>query len=67
MKKTALTSAAVAFLPALALAHPGHSALDFSAGPPHAGHGSELSTLLVATALTVALFASARWLSSRRR
>ncbi len=67
MKKTALTSVAAALFPALALAHPGHSAMDFSAGPPHAGHGAELGTLLVATALTVALFATARWLTSRRR
>ena len=67
MKHTALTSATLALFPALALGHPGHSALDFTAGPPHAGHESELSTLLIATALTVALFAGARWLTSRRR
>ena len=67
MKKTALISAALAIVPAFARAHPGHSALDFTAGPPHAGHESEIGTLLIATALTVALFAGARWLTARRR
>ena len=51
----------------LASAHPGHSVLDFTAGPPHAGHESEIGTLLIATALTLALFAGARLLTSRRR
>ena len=54
-------------IPTLAQAHPGHSVLDFTAGPPHAGHESELGTLLIATVLTIALFAGARWLSERRR
>ena len=67
MKKTALISAALAVVPTLALAHPGHSALDFTAGSPHAGHESEIGTLLIATALTLALFAGARWLTARRR
>ena len=67
MKKTALISAALAIVPALALGHPGHSAMDFTAGPPHAGHESEIGTLLIATALTVALFAGARWLTTRGR
>ena len=67
MKKTKLISAAIALAPSFALAHPGHSALDFTAGPPHAGHESEIGTLLVATALTLALFAGARWLTARRR
>ena len=51
----------------LASAHPGHPVLDFTAGPPHAGHEAQIATLLVATALTVTLFAGARWLSNRRR
>ena len=59
--------AAIFGLSNLAQAHPGHSALDFTAGPPHAGHESEIGTLLIATALTVTLFAGARWLASRRR
>ena len=67
MKKTALISTAIALAPVLALAHPGHSALDFTAGAPHAGHESEIGTLLIATALTVALFVGARWLTARRR
>ena len=67
MKKTTLISAALAVIPTLALGHPGHSAMDFTAGPPHAGHESEIGTLLIATALTVALFAGARWLTARRR
>ena len=69
MKKPTVSAsaAALALLPAFAQAHPGHSALDFTASPPHAGHASELGTLLIATALTVALFAGARWLSERRR
>ncbi len=67
MKKTALSSTAIALFPALAFAHPGHSALDFTAGSPHAGHESEIGTLLIATALTLALFAGARLLTSRRR
>ena len=67
MKKTAFISSALAIVPALALGHPGHAALDFTAGPLHAGHESEIGTLLIATALTVALFAGARWLTARRR
>jgi hypothetical protein len=31
----------LAALPALASAHPGHSALDWFTTPPHAGHESE--------------------------
>ena len=70
MKKTTTSksiAAALASIPVLAQAHPGHSVLDFTAGPPHAGHESELGTLLIATALTVTLFAGARWLAGRRR
>lgn len=70
MKKPTVSSsiaAALLLAPVAAQAHPGHSALDFTAGAPHAGHESEIATLLIATALTVALFAGARWLSSRRR
>ena len=67
MKTTTLVCAALALAPVLAHGHPGHSVLDFTAGPPHAGHESEIGTLLVATALTVALFAGARWLTARRR
>ena len=67
-KQTISAAAAVlALLPSLARAHPGHSAFDFTAGPPHPGHESELGTLLIATALTVALVAGARWVSARRR
>ena len=70
MKKptvSASIASSLLLVPALAHGHPGHSALDFTAGPPHAGHGSEIGTLLIATALTVTLFACARWLSERRR
>ena len=62
-----LLPALAALSPAIASAHPGHSAFDPTAGLPHAGHESELGTLLLATALTVAVFASARWLAERRR
>ena len=62
----ALAATAV-LAPALASAHPGHSVFDPAAGLPHAGHQSELGTLLLATALTVAVFAGARWLAERRR
>ena len=60
-------AAAAVLSPAIASGHPGHSVLDFTAGSPHAGHESEIGTLLIATALTVALFAGARWLAGRRR
>ena len=59
--------ALAALSPALASAHPGHSVLDPSGGLPHAGHESEIGTLLLATALTVAVFAGARWLAERNR
>ena len=69
LKPSVLTAAlaALATTARPASAHPGHAVLDFTAGPPHAGHESELGTLLIATALTVALFAGARWLADRRR
>ena len=70
MKNTSLRKllpALAALSPAIASAHPGHSVLDPTAGLPHAGHESELGTLLLATTLTVALFADARWLTSRHR
>ena len=57
-----IVPALAALSPVIANAHPGHSPLD-----PRAGHPSELGTLLLATALTVALFAGARWLAERRR
>ena len=62
-----LLPALAALSSAIASAHPGHSGLDPTSGLPHAGHESELGTLLIATALTVALFAGARWLADRRR
>ena len=65
MKKASIRKivpALAALSPAIASAHPGHSALD-----PRVGHPSELGTLLLATALTVAVFASARWLAERNR
>ena len=67
LRSIAATVAAGSGLANLASAHPGHFLLDFTAGPPHAGHESEIGTLLIATALTVALFAGARWLTTRRR
>ena len=60
-------AAAAVLSPALASAHPGHSVFDFTAGSPHAGHEAEMGTLLIATALTVALFAGARWFAARNR
>ena len=73
MKNTSISNvlpaiaAAAVLTPAIASAHPGHSVLDFTAGSPHAGHEAEMGTLLIATALTVALFAGARWLAARNR
>ncbi len=65
MKHTSIRKivpALAALTPAIASAHPGHSPLD-----PSAGHPSEIGTLLLATALTVAVFVGARWLAERNR
>jgi hypothetical protein len=59
--------ALLAALPMSAEAHPGHSAFDFTAGPPHAGHESEIATLFIAAGLTMMLFAVAHWLVAGRR
>jgi len=70
MKHTALRTlipAAVVLLPSFAMAHPGHFALDPMAGPPHAGHGIELGSVLATAALSIAMFATAGWLKARRR
>ncbi len=67
MKPTAFISTIIALAPAVALGHPGHSAFDFVARPPHVGHEIEFGTLLIATALTIVLFAGGRWMNSRRR
>lgn len=67
LRPSLTTLAASLGLAGLAQAHSGHSVLDPVAGLPHAGHESELATLLIATALTVAIFAGARWLVERRR
>ena len=56
----------VIVLPVLARAHPGHSAFDVSAGPPHQGHELEIAAWLAAAALT-AVLCGARWLFNRRR
>jgi len=53
-------------LPFLAGAHPGHSALDFTAGLPHPGHESELATLFMAAGLTMFVFGIS-WIVTRRR
>jgi hypothetical protein len=59
-------SALVLLLPALAQAHPGHSAFDATAGAPHAGHSGEWASLLVFVALTGGLL-GLRWLANRQR
>ena len=51
--------------PALAQAHPGHSAFDFTAGVPHAGHAFEWGALMISFALTAALLGVRRLMSRR--
>jgi hypothetical protein len=46
--------ASTEFLAAVARAHPGHSALDALAGPPHAGHEMELLVFCVAASAVLA-------------
>lgn len=55
-----ITSAAALLLSmtSLAQAHPGHFALDWHSAPPHAGHGIEYGTLLLALAITGLLLAA---------
>lgn len=60
----ALTAIA-ALAPAFAQAHPGHSALDFTAGMPHAGHEHELATIMLFLGLS-AFLVGVRWLANRR-
>jgi hypothetical protein len=55
-----------AALPALAHAHPGHSALDWFSNAPHAGHENEYATLLSILALIVLALAG-YWLAWRKR
>lgn len=61
-----LVAAALSFAPALAQAHPGHSAFDPAAGPPHAGHEHEIAAFFIALGITAA-FLGARWMMARRR
>ena len=63
--RTAHATAVVAVFPALANAHPGHSAFDFTSGVPHRGHESEFAILLIIAAL-VTLLLVARSLLGRR-
>lgn len=67
MKRTAFFTAVLALAPALALAHPGHSVLDVSAGPPHAGHEAEFALVLLALLALAALANGIHWLVRRRR
>ncbi|MCE9609982.1 MAG: hypothetical protein K8R23_07210 [Chthoniobacter sp.] len=67
MKRTAFFTAVLALSPALALAHPGHSVLDVSAGPPHAGHEAEFAVLLITLLAIAALANGVHWLVRRRR
>jgi len=66
MKRTAFFAAVLALSPALALAHPGHSVLDVSAGPPHAGHEVEFGVLLISLLAIAALANGVHWLARRR-
>ncbi|MDB6172747.1 MAG: hypothetical protein JWL59_2058 [Chthoniobacteraceae bacterium] len=61
---TALTSMLL-LMPALAQAHPGHSAFDPTAGPVHAGHGPEWASLALFVAVSGGLL-GLRWLASQR-
>jgi len=56
----------LSLLPTLAQAHPGHSALDWFSGAPHAGHASEYAVVLNVLAIAV-LAAGIYWLGSRKR
>lgn len=70
MKQNSFFQRTVAFallaLPQIALAHPGHSAFDASAGAPHPGHSSEWVSLIVFVALTGAVLGM-RAMSRRNR
>jgi hypothetical protein len=59
MKQTSFFQRTVAFallaLPQIAQAHPGHLAMDASAGAPHSGHSSEWVSMIVFVALTGAV------------
>ena len=72
MKPTSLTAriasvlALFAVWPALAQAHPGHSALDWFSGAPHTGHESEYAVVLNALAILI-LAAGIYRLGSRKR
>ena len=67
MKRTAFFTAVLALVPALALAHPGHSVLEVSAGPPHAGHEAEFALVLLSLLALAALANGIHWLVRRRR
>ncbi len=60
-----LFTASLLLLPALAQAHPGHSAFDPSVGLPHPGHESEWALVMILMALA-AISIGARWIVSRR-
>lgn len=62
---TALFTTALAFAPALAHAHPGHSAFDWTV-LPHGGHLSEHAFLFTILALATAGFVAYRAASRKR-
>ena len=66
LQKSLFLAAAGLLLPGLAFGHPGHFAFDPTVAP-HAGHEIQLGSVLLTVALSLALFAAAGWLQSRRR
>ena len=62
---TAVITSALAFAPALAQAHPGHSVFDWTV-LPHGGHESEQAFLFTILALATVGFVS-HWVASRKR
>lgn len=64
--RTASAATLLLSMTSLTQAHPGHFALDWFSAAPHAGHGAEYGTLLMALAVTGLLLAIAQWASRRR-
>ena len=66
LARTASVFAFLAALPAMAHAHPGHSALNWFSGAPHLGHESEYAAVLNVLAVLI-LAAGIYGLAARKR
>jgi hypothetical protein len=62
-----MVAAVLALVTSMAHAHPGHSVFDPFAGPPHAGHADQWSSLLLSMILTALLLLVSRRFSGRHR